>query len=758
MSTKSKFRVLLSAAFFVLFLAANAVSQEMEIVDAQVPVIVKNVAAKVKLAPIAGVYGEPIDGTVKANEEKEFRIRVFKGYIEEGNGVSYLRSGRANSGAFISYGNGNIKLNLQSQQYQNAVISLHSLNGKQVFRGNASMSGDGNLSVSNIPVGVYLLSVKGKGSNFFATKLTHSGNRLNINTTFTSDGNSTLRKADDEDDYGRWTITVEAEGYHPEVRTFTPKEGVNPVEEFELIKPAANPKASFKETVNGVSFDMVYIPGGTFTIGCEKSSSECPADASPVSGVKVSNYYIGKAEVTTGLWTAVMGARSCGYSGSSSTPFTSMTWYDAMEFACKLSKLTGRNYRMTTEAEWEYAAKNHLSSLSNISSSSNEEWAYNSWLSTHAGGDDPVGPSSGLYTQKTRRNAQGTRDNITGRLIRSVEGMGPALRLAISADSDYPPGYVSPCYLHMPEMGKEPVNSYRDPRWITGSDASWGPTGAISIGSFNFRVWDDGTAVKITQSYGSGRETATIGQWFTSNNIAFVFVPNSGSITKYAYIFLDNSQASLISDNGFISGFVGRVEKKAASNYAKPTVSGLKSGAELAAAAGKNYKMVDMENIPMSAREQDSRLLDGPNQGWFQDNRRAGGVHHYRKDVDADEFRFTVNQRPSSSTMLANGAWFTVNNTFLRVTHSTGYTAEYLYAVDSDGTFYHNSFMGYERGDFRMFQKTANAPENADIWSTTCGDLCSGEIKKGQGASMYTRMCNGNSTFVPAPCPAAGCE
>jgi hypothetical protein len=246
-----------------------------------------------------------------------------------------------------------------------------------------------------------------------------------------------------------------------------------------------------------------------------------------------------------------------------------------------------------------------------------------------------------------------------------------------------------------------------------------------------------------------------------------VFVPSSGSITKYAYIFLDASQGSLISDKSICyyncngaSGFVGRIEKQATSSYAKPTISGgLKSGAELAAAAGDDYKMVDMVNIPTAARQQDSRLLDGPNQGWFQDNRSAGGVHHYRKDVDTDEFRFTVNQLPNSRTILANGSWFTVNNTFLRVTHKDGYIADYLYALTSDGTFYHNSFMGYERGDFRMFKKTPNAPDSSALWNSTCQSVCSGEIPKGLAASFYaTDKEKGQSTFVPAPCPSGGCR
>jgi hypothetical protein len=173
----------------------------------------------------------------------------------------------------------------------------------------------------------------------------------------------------------------------------------------------------------------------------------------------------------------------------------------------------------------------------------------------------------------------------------------------------------------------------------------------------------------------------------------------------------------------------------------------------LAAAAGDDYKMVDMVNIPESAKKQDPRLLDGPDQGWFQDNRQAGGIHHYRKDVDPDEFRFTVNQ--GQAIMLANGAWFTVNNTFLRITHSTGYTTDYLYAVTSDGTFYHDSFQAYERADFRVFKKVPNFGE---VVEATCGSICEDEIPKGQGASMYSQMDNGHSTFVPAPCPADGCK
>lgn len=492
------------------------------------------------------------------------------------------------------------------------------------------------------------------------------------------------------------------------------------------------PAEDYTEEVGGVSFDMVYIPGGTFTLGCQGGS--CPADTNPVPGVTVSSYHIAKKQVTAVMWEAVMGESMGG--------MVSITWYDAMRFACELGHQTGRAYRMMTEAEFEYAAKNYLSSLEDIGENSmfGEEWAYNSWDLSHMGGTDPVGPNSGKHTQKTRRDIAGSTDNITGRLIRSIDGIGPQLRLVVSNEMEFPPHYIPPCELTPPVPPEEPENSYRDPRWITGSDAHW-KEGAIKIGNFDLRAWEDGTAVL----------NGTSGQWFTSNNIAFVFVPSSGSIKKFAYIWLDETQGTLISDAGFYGGYTGRIEKMSASSN-KPTISGLKSGAELAAEAGDDYKMVDMENIPEWAKEQDQRLIDGPGQCWFQDNSSVGGLHHYRKDVDADEFRFTVNQ--GQMTMLANGNWFTVNNTFLRITHPSGYTTDYLYTLSPGGIFFHNSYQAYERADFRLFQKKSNS----DVFPPSCGSHCNQEIPKGEDASIYSIIGGGESTYVPAPCPADGCD
>jgi hypothetical protein len=489
------------------------------------------------------------------------------------------------------------------------------------------------------------------------------------------------------------------------------------------------PTEDFTDKVGSASVDMVYIPGGTFTLGCE--STTCDADTGPVENITVSDYHIMKAQVPSAVWSAV--------------GLKEGTWYDCMAAACELGKQTGHAYRVMTEAEFEYAAKKHLDQLSQIDGT--EEWAFNSWETKYSckpGDVDPLGPTPGAHTQKTRRD-KATGDKITGRLIRSIDGIGPKCRLTISDKTEYPPGYPPPCSIKALEQVGEPDNSYRDPRWVTGSDAKW-KKGASGIGNFDLQTWDDGTA----------RMNGKDGQWFTSNNIAFVFVPTSGSSVKYPYMFLDANQGSVISDAGFMNGFIGRFEKTTATGTTKPTLAALKSGEELATAAGADFKMVDMQNIPESARKQDPRLIDTTSDCWFQNNINAGGTHNYRKDVDADEFRFAVIDK-GNIVMLANGKWWTVNNTFLHIEHSDGYVAEYLYALTSDGYFLHDSFMAYERADFRLFQKYDNATGNFP--STCINDSCSKELAKGAASSLYSKQGDtGKSTFVPAKCPADGCK
>ena len=107
-------------------------------------------------------------------------------------------------------------------------------------------------------------------------------------------------------------------------------------------------------TVEGVSFNMIKVKGGTFLMGSDDSESD--SDEQPIHSVTLDNYYIGETEVTQELWEAVMGTNPSVFSGSNN-PVESVSLYDCQEFIAKLNDLTGLEFRLPTEAEWEYAAR-----------------------------------------------------------------------------------------------------------------------------------------------------------------------------------------------------------------------------------------------------------------------------------------------------------------------------------------------------------------------------------------------------------------
>ena len=110
-------------------------------------------------------------------------------------------------------------------------------------------------------------------------------------------------------------------------------------------------------TVNGVSFEMIAVEGGTFTMGAtSEQGSDAYDDEKPAHQVTLSSYYIGKTEVTQELWQAVMGSNPSGFSGAN-LPVEKVSWEDCQSFVIKLNELTGKNFRLPTEAEWEYAAR-----------------------------------------------------------------------------------------------------------------------------------------------------------------------------------------------------------------------------------------------------------------------------------------------------------------------------------------------------------------------------------------------------------------
>lgn len=110
-------------------------------------------------------------------------------------------------------------------------------------------------------------------------------------------------------------------------------------------------------TVNGVKFTMVPVEGGTFTMGAtSEQGSDALEGEYPAHQVTLSDYYIWQTEVTQALWKAVMGSNPSDSKGDN-LPVEQVSWDDCQVFIQKLNQLTGKQFRLPTESEWEYAAR-----------------------------------------------------------------------------------------------------------------------------------------------------------------------------------------------------------------------------------------------------------------------------------------------------------------------------------------------------------------------------------------------------------------
>ena len=125
------------------------------------------------------------------------------------------------------------------------------------------------------------------------------------------------------------------------------------------------------ETAN-VKIDMAFVEGGTFRMGCTPEQGECSREEKPVHSVTLSDFHISKYEVTQGLWKTVMGDNPSEFTGDDNLPVENVSWEDACEFILKLNSMTGKRYRLPTEAEWEYAARGGNKSRGYVYSGSND--------------------------------------------------------------------------------------------------------------------------------------------------------------------------------------------------------------------------------------------------------------------------------------------------------------------------------------------------------------------------------------------------
>ena len=151
-------------------------------------------------------------------------------------------------------------------------------------------------------------------------------------------------------------------------------------------QPTENDTQTF--TANGVSFVMVAVEGGVFQMGSDDSDAD--SDEKPVHQVKLSSYSIGQTEVTQELWEAVMGSNPSNFKGLK-RPVEKVSWNDCQTFITKLNALTGQQFRLPTEAEWEFAARGGVKSqgYKYAGSSTIDDVAWYAVNSYNLGSNDP---------------------------------------------------------------------------------------------------------------------------------------------------------------------------------------------------------------------------------------------------------------------------------------------------------------------------------------------------------------------------------
>ncbi len=156
--------------------------------------------------------------------------------------------------------------------------------------------------------------------------------------------------------------------------------------------------ALYKDPATGIEF--VNVKGGCFEMGDTGRGRD--TDRGPIHTVCVDDFYMGKFEVTQKQWIAVMGNNPSYYNKGGNYPVERINFHEVQAFIERLNKLTGKKYRLPTEAEWEYAARGRGKKVHYAGTNSGHDLHAYAWYKENSGRKThPVGTRQpnelGLY-------------------------------------------------------------------------------------------------------------------------------------------------------------------------------------------------------------------------------------------------------------------------------------------------------------------------------------------------------------------------
>ncbi|MCA2668449.1 MAG: SUMF1/EgtB/PvdO family nonheme iron enzyme [Microcystis sp. M114S2] len=159
--------------------------------------------------------------------------------------------------------------------------------------------------------------------------------------------------------FGLFTVGTVASNIFAQLFRQNPTPSPSPRPSSSPSPPSPRPLAPpFTENLpNGLTLEMVGLPAGQFLMGSLSGDPNAQSHEKPQHQVKVNSFAIGKYPVTQAQYQAVMGTNRSHFSNNPQNPVEKVSWDDAQAFCQKLSQITGKTYRLPTEAEWEYACR-----------------------------------------------------------------------------------------------------------------------------------------------------------------------------------------------------------------------------------------------------------------------------------------------------------------------------------------------------------------------------------------------------------------